>query len=226
MPAASHAARSAGASSMSMSGTISPSNPAAAASRAKRWAPIRSTIETLTMATSAHCTCARTARTAAKTPSGVQPATNASCMLSAITGPSAIGSLNGMPTSITRAPAAESRGSSAWVDASDGYPAVTNGSTAPVARDPAAKARATRLSGAAVVMGSGMVGGGGYTSRQSGPVAQRPTGDGKKQARNGKVSKGIPPEAFTASLLAWKKQSTKNSPACVQPFSVNAVSIL
>ena len=27
-----------------------------------------------------------------------------------------------------------------------------------------------------------------------GPVAQRPTGDGKKQARNGTVSKGLPPK--------------------------------
>ena len=29
---------------------------------------------------------------------------------------------------------------------------------------------------------------------KAGPVAQRPTGDGKKQVRNGTVSKGLPPK--------------------------------
>ena len=34
----------------------------------------------------------------------------------------------------------------------------------------------------------------GLQSPRRGPVAQRPTGDGKKQARNAKVPKGLPPK--------------------------------
>ena len=73
-----------------------------------------------------------------------------------MTGPSAMGSLNGIPTSMIEPHAAANRGSSAPVDASDGYPAVMNGSTAarPDSRQ-RAKARGTALlwTGAVVMAG-------------------------------------------------------------------------
>src|SRR5262245_12331422 len=47
-----------------------------------------------------------------------------------MSGPSAIGSENGMPISIAAAPAASSSRSSSRVTGSDGYPAVTKGISA------------------------------------------------------------------------------------------------
>ncbi len=141
---------------MSMSGTMIPSRPADAMSPTKRSGPMRCTMETLTIATaptdrpsragpSRAGPPIRSPRIASKTPRGVTPRPRASCIDAAITGPSAIGSLNGMPISIAPAPARSSATMMSSVAGRDGSPAVMNGMTSPrFSRRAAAKMSAMR----------------------------------------------------------------------------------
>src|SRR5216110_2253492 len=64
-------------------------------------------------------------RMRSRTPSNVTPFASARCELAWITGPSAIGSENGTPTSMTSAPASSSACSSSNERARSGWPAVT-----------------------------------------------------------------------------------------------------
>ena len=109
---------------------MTPSNPASASIVAKRSRPIRSTIETLVMATIPAAIDDRTDATHSKTPSGVTPASSARCMASAMTGPSAIGSLNGMPISMIDAPERSSAGRVSRMSSRVGEPPHTNGMSA------------------------------------------------------------------------------------------------
>ena len=88
----------------SRSGTISPSKPDSAARATNRSGPIRSTMDALTIATSAWPVSGRRLRTVSKTACGVTPQCSASCIEAAITGPSAIGSEKGIPNSTTVGP--------------------------------------------------------------------------------------------------------------------------
>ena len=127
----------------SASATMNPARPHSTPRRMNSAAPIFSTIEIDTIASTGIVGATRA--TALNTASGVTPANNARCIDSAITGPSAIGSENGIPSSMMSAPAAGSSLNNRSVVARSGNPAVINGSSAqrPSARA-LAKAPCTR----------------------------------------------------------------------------------
>ncbi len=122
-PAEPNSTSRAGSAPAGRSVTSRPAAPAARAARAKAAAPCASSglrYEKITTGTSGRAA-ARSARAA----SAVIPPASAACELAWITGPSAIGSLKGRPSSTTSTPAAPAPRRKAVVCAGSGCPAVT-----------------------------------------------------------------------------------------------------
>ena len=105
MPRSLAAANKGAAQSRSRSGIIIPSKPESASACTNFSLPRRCTMETLTMATIPIVSLARMAATSFKMAAGVAPCSSAWCIACEITGPSAMGSENGMPISTIELPA-------------------------------------------------------------------------------------------------------------------------